>query len=79
MKNYTTTITIDIYAESDEIALQTSKRIAEVIKRNHNPNTERDSVVERRMYGFNNRSLDLNLIKKNGISLTTFLSKIFAR
>lgn len=78
MKHYTTTITIDTYAESDEMALKLSKKIAEVIKRNHNPNTEIDSVVERRMHGFNNRSLDLNPIKQ-GISITTFLSKIFAR
>lgn len=78
MKNYTTTITIEIHAESDECALRTSKRIAEVIKRNHNPNTEIDSIVEHRLHGFNNRYLNLDQIKPS-ISLTNFLLKLLAR
>ena len=78
MKNYTTTITVDIHAETDECALRLSKRIAEDIKRNHNPNTELDSVVEHRLHGFNNRHLDLNQIKPR-ISFTSFLFKLLAR
>lgn len=78
MKHYTTTITIDIHAETDECALRTSERIAEVIKRNHNPNIEIDSIVENRLHGFNNRYLNLNQIKPS-ISFTSFLFKIFVR
>lgn len=59
MKRYITTIKIEVYAESDESAIQVSNNITESIKRKHNPNTELDSVQEFRFYGFNNRHLDL--------------------
>lgn len=60
MKRYITTIKIDVYAESDESAIHTSNKIADFIRRKHNPNTELESVQEYRFYGIHNRHLDIN-------------------
>ena len=78
MKRYTTTIKIEVYAESDESAIQVSNKITESIKRKHNPNTELDSVQEFRFYGFNNRHIDLNPLPSIKFNWKNIF-KIFAR
>ena len=76
MKKYIATVTIEVYADTDAAAIRTAQRTAEIISRNHHPNTEIESIQEHRFHGLCNRYLNISRIT-DAQTLPTFISNLF--
>lgn len=78
MKHYTATITVEIYAGTEENAIQSAKQIKDNINKNAFHTAELESVTQYRSF-IHNRTLDIHKEERMTFSdIKNYFFKIFA-